>query len=87
MRATYRGPMEPAYPCRVMPTRHCPAIFEHIQHGVPVGGCKAEEPCARYESEEEWPWLVELNDFLMDMVRRPEGAKENPARRAKPGGV
>lgn len=49
--APYRGPMDPEYPCREMPTRHCPALYE---------GVCGERPCARFQSEDETPWLPEL---------------------------
>lgn len=41
----------PDHPCRVMPTRACPASY----HGV----C-GKRPCARFESEDEGPWLANL---------------------------
>ncbi len=50
MRALFYGPMEPVYPCREMPTRHCPAIYD-TTCGV--------RPCARYESEDPYPWVPE----------------------------
>ena len=58
--AEYRAPMEPRWPCREMTTRHCPAIYEHVENGVRVGGCGDDRPCARYESEDETPWLPEI---------------------------
>lgn len=45
------GPMEPLHPCRVMFTRHCPAVYD---------GVCGDRPCARYESEDAAPWLPEL---------------------------
>ena len=45
------GPMDPVHPCRQMPTRHCPAIYQDI--------C-GDRPCARYESRDETPWLPEI---------------------------
>lgn len=61
VRATYRGPMDPAYPCRELPTRHCPALYEHVKHGESVGGCAPDEPCARFDRERHpSPWLTEL---------------------------
>lgn len=41
---------DPAFPCRVMPTRHCPDSY---------GDVCGDRPCARYESEDETPWLPE----------------------------
>jgi hypothetical protein len=38
------------YPCREMETRHCPLSFN--------GPC-GEKPCARFESDDETPWLPE----------------------------
>lgn len=47
----YNGPMDPRYPCRILPTRHCPAIWNAL--------CPAPGPCARFESEDEAPWRPE----------------------------
>lgn len=47
----FDGPMEPRYPCSIMPTRHCPAIY---------GSVCGDRPCARYESDDEEPWLPEI---------------------------
>lgn len=47
----YLAPMEPRYPCRQLETRHCPASYN---------GLCGDRPCARYESEDEAPWLPEL---------------------------
>lgn len=52
IRPAFHGPMEPVYPCREMSTRHCPAIYGEV--------CGDDEPCARYESTDETPWLPEL---------------------------
>ena len=46
-----RGLIEPDHPCRVMPTRGCPSSY--------AGECGARL-CARYESDDETPWLAEL---------------------------
>lgn len=46
----FRGPMDPVFPCRVMPTRHCPAMYAEV--------C-GDRPCARFESEDDGPWLAE----------------------------
>ena len=35
--------------CRLMPTRNCPAVYN--------GPC-GERPCARFESDDQGPWLV-----------------------------
>lgn len=49
----YHGRFEPVYPCRVMETRHCPAILDSV---CPV-------LCARFEEidqgELERLWLSE----------------------------
>jgi len=42
---------EPVHPCRVMETRHCPAVYDAV--------C-GDRPCARYESEDETPWYPEI---------------------------
>lgn len=42
---------EPVHPCREMPTRHCPAAIDAV--------C-GDRPCARYESDDETPWLPEV---------------------------
>lgn len=41
----------PVYPCRKIETRHCPARYRSV--------C-GERPCARYESEDPWPWVAEI---------------------------
>jgi hypothetical protein len=43
---------EPKYPCRIMEIRHCPAIYKSI--------C-GDSPCARFESEDETPWVPEIS--------------------------
>lgn len=48
----YLAAMAPVHPCRILPTRHCPAVFDAV--------C-GDRPCARYESDDEAPWLPELN--------------------------
>lgn len=50
--SVYHRAMEPVFPCRVLCTRHCPIIYE--------AQCAPDQPCARYESEDETPWLAEL---------------------------
>jgi len=47
----YDEAFEPRFPCRVMPTRHCPAVY-----GSVCGG----RPCARYEANDERPWWPEV---------------------------
>lgn len=47
----YVGRNEPAFPCRVMPTRHCPVVY--------AARC-GDRPCARYESDDPAPWVPEL---------------------------
>ena len=71
----YHGLMEPVFPCREMPTRHCPAVYE--------GTC-GERPCARYESSDEAPWLPELDRQVLPETpglsvadKRPESASTN----------
>lgn len=54
MEPQYYVRFEPVYPCREMPTRHCPAVY--------VGVC-GDRPCARFESDDETPWLPELRDY------------------------
>lgn len=49
--AYYYGPMDPVHPCRILPTRHCPEEYDDV-----CGG----RPCARYESDDEAPWLAEI---------------------------
>ncbi len=44
--------MNPEFPCREMPTRHCPAVY----HGV----CGDGRLCARFESSDETPWWPEI---------------------------
>lgn len=44
--------MKTKFPCREMPTRHCPLVFEE-----PCGS----RVCARFESDDETPWLPELS--------------------------
>ena len=51
MRAEYRGEFEPVHECRRMETRHCPVVY--------AGVC-GDRPCARFESEDETPWLPEI---------------------------
>ncbi|MGW4525153.1 hypothetical protein [Amycolatopsis sp. NPDC004378] len=51
VRPRFSGPMEPVHPCRQIPTRHCPAVYDDV--------C-GDRPCARFESEDETPWLPEL---------------------------
>jgi hypothetical protein len=48
----YRERFGPVYPCRILPTRHCPAVYG--------GVCGDDRPCARFQSEDETPWLPEL---------------------------
>jgi hypothetical protein len=52
MKAEYHGYLDPRYPCRKMPTRHCPAAYN--------GVCGDDRICARLESEDETPWLAEI---------------------------
>lgn len=50
--APFTGPMQPVHPCREMPTRHCPAVYDAV--------C-GDRPCARYESTDPEPWRPELS--------------------------
>lgn len=47
----FNGPMDPVYPCREMPTRHCPAAYD--------AEC-GDRPCARFQSTDETPWVPEV---------------------------
>lgn len=51
MHPQMHGPNDPVHPCRRIPTRHCPVIYD---------GVCGDRPCARYESDDETPWLPEL---------------------------
>jgi hypothetical protein len=42
---------EPDFPCREMPTRACPESY--------AATC-GPRPCARFESDDESPWLESL---------------------------
>lgn len=39
----------PEHPCRLIESRHCPAIYDKVCEGL----------CARYESKDPTPWLPE----------------------------
>lgn len=58
----FYGNMDPVHPCREMPTRHCPAVYQDVC-GI--------RPCARYESEDETPWIPELDGYAV-IVERDE---------------
>jgi len=63
-----RGLIEPEHPCRVMPTRACPRSY--------AGQC-GDRPCARFESDDETPWLAELTgDAEMPVI--PEDEQDVP---------
>lgn len=47
----YLARFEPVHPCRQMPTRHCPATYNNV--------C-GDRPCARFEAQDETPWLPEI---------------------------
>lgn len=51
LKAPFHARFKPVYPCREMETRHCPAVY---------GDVCGERPCARFESEDETPWLSEI---------------------------
>ncbi len=42
---------DPEHPCRIMPTRRCPP---------PYDGVCGDRPCARFESDDLSPWLIDL---------------------------
>jgi hypothetical protein len=42
----------PVHPCRLMPTRPCPASYR---------GVCGDRPCARFESTDETPWQPEVS--------------------------
>lgn len=44
----------PRYPCRQMPTRHCPAVYDDE--------CGELRPCARFESHDPEPWYPETEE-------------------------
>lgn len=56
----FYGSMDPVHPCREMPTRHCPAIYQSV--------C-GDRPCARFESEDETPWIPELDSVAVIVPR------------------
>jgi len=43
---------DPEYPCRIIPTKRCPDLYEDVY---------GPRPCARYESHNEAVWLAELS--------------------------
>jgi hypothetical protein len=45
------GEFAPVHPCRRMSSRHCPVVYEDV--------C-GDRPCARFESDDETPWLAEI---------------------------
>jgi hypothetical protein len=47
----YHDRFDPVHPCRIMGTRHCPEVYE---------GVCGDRPCARFESDDETPWLAEI---------------------------
>lgn len=47
----YVDDFEPVHPCREMSTRHCPISYDDV--------C-GDRPCARFESTDPGPWLVEI---------------------------
>lgn len=51
------GLFEPEHPCREMPTRHCPVVYQST--------C-GDRPCARFESDDEAPWLPEMGEYADD---------------------
>lgn len=54
-RPIYIGPFEPKFPCREMPTRHCPAIYGEV--------C-GDRACGRYgpitDKQAREIWLPEI---------------------------
>lgn len=63
MKPIYDAPMEPRFPCRLMKTRHCPAVYN--------GQCSDRQPCARFESTDPHPWLPEVEDWVVEQIRHP----------------
>lgn len=55
LRPEMHGRMDPVHPCRVMPTRHCPVIYD---------GVCGDRPCARFESDDETPWVPEIAERI-----------------------
>lgn len=54
---------EPLAPgCREMPTRTCPALYG-------AQGCKPPTPCARFESDDETPWLADTESTSARLAR------------------
>ncbi len=45
--------MNPEFPCRDMPTRRCPTVYN---------GLCGPRPCARYGSKDPGPWLAEMTE-------------------------
>lgn len=60
----FYGPMDPVHPCRILPTRHCPAVYDAV--------C-GDRPCARYQSDDETPWLPEIGRPLGAVRMVPRG--------------
>lgn len=54
-------PPLPEHPCRIMETRHCPDSYQ---------GVCGDRPCARFESEDEAPWLAEVEAFAAELKAR-----------------
>lgn len=55
-------------PCRIMPTRGCPPVYD---------GLCGDRPCARFESEDEAPWIASgygPTTQRPDMIRDPGAA-------------
>lgn len=44
---------EHEFPCRLIPTRHCPKVYKDV--------C-GDRPCARLESDDETPWIPEVEN-------------------------
>lgn len=63
LKPSFLGWMQPEHPCREMPTRHCPTVYDAV--------CGDDRPCARYESDDETPWLPEVYDTTSS-VDHPE---------------
>lgn len=74
MRPQYRGQMDPVHPCRLIPTRHCPALLhstcDEAREVMDRNNPKSTvEPitCARFEMSNERSygfWVPEIIDGI-----------------------
>jgi hypothetical protein len=56
LKPRYHERFDPVFPCRVLHTRHCPAILDAV--------CGSERACARFEMS-----LVEAEDLWLPEIR------------------